>query len=66
MKPEAFRSWQRVVRDLVLSLVGTFMLIFETVAVRSPNAYVLAAGLTALGLPSAIRFDEWRQNGSPP
>lgn len=33
------------------------MLVYATVYETNPNPYVIAGGLTALGLPSAIRFD---------
>lgn len=60
----AYRAWQRIVRDLLLVGVGAFMLIYETVAVRAPNPYVIAGGLAALGLPPAIRLDLRARNYS--
>ncbi len=50
-------AWMRIVRDTVIVLVGTFMLVFETVYVSNPNAYIIGAGLVALGLPPALRLD---------
>jgi hypothetical protein len=50
-------SWLRILRDTLIVVVGTFMLVFETVFVPAPNAYVIAAGLVALGLPPALRLD---------
>jgi hypothetical protein len=53
-------DWDRAVRifrDGLIVVVGTFMLVFETVFAKTPNAYVIAAGLAALGLPPALRLD---------
>lgn len=49
--------WVRIFRDALIVVVGTFMLVYETVFARTPNAYVIAAGLAALGLPPALRLD---------
>lgn len=43
--------------------VGAFMLIHETITKDVPNPYIIAGGLTMLGLPPALRFDEWRRGG---
>jgi hypothetical protein len=64
MSPETVRAWQRILRDVVIVAVGAFMLIHETVTKDVPNPYIIAAGLTMLGLPPALRFDEWRRGGS--
>ncbi len=50
-------AWMRIVRDTVIVVVGTFMLVYETVFIQNPNAYVIGAGLVALGLPPALRLD---------
>ncbi len=50
-------AWMRIVRDTAIVTVGTFMLVFETVFVTNPNAYIIGAGLVALGLPPALRLD---------
>lgn len=55
--PKAYRAWQRIIRDTLLVSVGAFMLLYETIAVPSPDPYVIAGGLAALGLPPAIRLD---------
>lgn len=55
--PKVYRAWQRIIRDLLLVSVGAFMLIYETIATSSPDPYVIAGGLAALGLPPAIRLD---------
>jgi hypothetical protein len=61
MTPEAIKQWQDIFRDLVITLVAAFMLIYETVYVVSPNPYVIAAGLTLLGAPAALRLDKVRR-----
>jgi hypothetical protein len=63
--------WVRIFRDGLIVVVGTFMLVFETVFAKTPNAYVIAAGLAALGLPPALRLDlrssgERRSRRPPP
>jgi hypothetical protein len=50
-------SWIARARDIAIVSVGTFMLIYETVFVINPNAYLIGAGLAALGLPPALRLD---------
>ena len=60
MTPEAVRQWQSIFRDVVITLLAAFMLIFETVFRDSPNAYVIGAGLTLLGIPPALRLDRAR------
>lgn len=57
MDPEEARAWVRIFRDAVIVLVGTFILVYETVADADPNLYLIGAGLAALGLPPAFRLD---------
>lgn len=54
---EAWDSWLRIFRDSLIVIVGAFMLVFETVFAQNPNAYLIGAGLAALGLPPALRLD---------
>jgi hypothetical protein len=54
---KVYRAWQRIIRDTLLVSIGAFMLVYETVATSSPDPYVIAGGLAALGLPPAIRLD---------
>lgn len=61
MSPEAARQWQAIFRDLVITLLATFMLLYETVFAKEPNAYIIGAGLTLMGAPFAIRLDTWRR-----
>lgn len=60
---EVARSWVRIARDSACVAVGAFMLIYETAFAHDPNAYIIGGGLTALGLPSAIRLDLRRKDG---
>lgn len=57
MNTELWDSYVRITRDLLIVFVGTFMLVFETVFAPNPNAYIIGAGLAALGLPPALRLD---------
>ena len=61
MTPEALRQWQAIFRDTVITVLAAFMLVFETVFADSPNAYIIGAGLTLLGIPPALRLDTWRR-----
>lgn len=65
---EAIRAWQRIARDTLIVGIGAFMLLYETVGARIPDPYLIGAGLVALGVPPALRFDERRRNGddAPP
>jgi hypothetical protein len=56
MKPATARAWTRIVRDIATVAVGVGMLGHETLS-DTPNAYVIGAGLAALGLPPALRLD---------
>jgi hypothetical protein len=58
--PEEARAWARIFRDFTIVVVGAFMLVYETVVAAEPNAYLIGAGLAALGLPPAFRLDEHR------
>lgn len=62
--PDDYRAWIGVVRDALIVGVGAFMLVFETVFAHAPNPYLIGAGLTALGLPAAIRLDLGRKTKS--
>lgn len=60
--PDEYRAWIGVVRDAFIVAVGTFMLVYETAFVSNPNPYLIGGGLTALGLPAAIRLDLRKKN----
>lgn len=55
--PDEYRIWIGITRDAILVAIGAFILIYQTVLAPNPNPYLIGAGLTALGLPSAIRLD---------
>ena len=48
-----------MIRDFAIVIVGVFILLHEELSRGSPNPYLIAAGLVALGLPPALRADEW-------
>lgn len=62
MTAEQWRVWQTIFRDVTITLVAAFMLIFETVVSHDPNAYIVGAGLTLLGIPPALRLDRKRRD----
>lgn len=64
MTPQQIRAWQAIARDIVITVVATFMLIFETVGSESPNPYIIGAGLTLLGIPPALRIDRARRSNT--
>lgn len=64
MTPDTLKAWQPVIRDFVIVLVATFILIHETIVNSDPNAYLIGAGLTLLGAPAAIRADALRRKGN--
>lgn len=51
--PPNSERW-RLLRDVAMVALGTFMLIHETLA-PEPQPLILGAALTLLGLPGAIR-----------
>lgn len=63
--PDEYRAWIGVLRDAALIVVGIFMLIYETAFVV-PNPYIIGAGLTALGLPAALRLEVKRKPDDEP
>lgn len=66
MNPEQVRAWQGIFRDIVITVLAAFMLVFETVVAIVPNVYIIGAGLTLLGIPPALRLDSLRKKGSEP
>lgn len=62
MTQEQLRAWQAIFRDVVITLVAAFMLLYETVFVASPNAVVIGGGLTLLGIPPFLRLDARRRS----
>lgn len=57
MDLETLRAWQRIFRDFVIVLIGAFILVYETVAAKAPNPYLIGAGLTTLGVPPLLRLN---------
>lgn len=64
MTPEEIRQWQAIFRDLVITLLAAFMLVYETVWARVPDPYLIGAGLTLLATPAALRLDKIRRKKS--
>ncbi|OQZ07272.1 MAG: hypothetical protein B6D36_00740 [Planctomycetes bacterium UTPLA1] len=62
MTPSAFRAWQRIFRDVLITVIGGFILIHETLTSDDPNPYLIAAALAAFGLPPALRLDQRRRD----
>lgn len=56
--PDVIRAWIRVGRDIAFALLGSAMLIWETVFAPAPDPMIIAAALVVLGLPPALRIDE--------
>lgn len=61
MTPERFSAWQTIFRDVVITILAAFILVFETVSAAEPNAYLIGAGITLLGVPAALRLDSFRR-----
>lgn len=64
MDPDALKAWQSIFRDVVITILASFMLVFETVFAHEPNAYIIGAGLTLLGIPPALRLDRTRRRNA--
>jgi hypothetical protein len=52
------RAWARIARDVVITVLGAFILIWQTVFAVSTNPLLVGAGLLLLGLPPAFRVDQ--------
>lgn len=61
MTPERLSAWQTIFRDTVITILAAFMLVYETVVAAEPNAYLIGAGITLLGVPAALRLDSFRR-----
>jgi hypothetical protein len=57
MDPVDWEAWVRVTRDVLIVLVGTFIMVFETVFAAMPSIELIGAGLALLGAPAALRLD---------
>lgn len=61
MKPSTARAWQRILRDFVITIVATFILVHETLTSDDPNWYLIGAAMALYGLPPALRLDDRRR-----
>ena len=63
MQPETLAAWLPIIRDLVIVLLGAFLLTFGTLRIHDATVLgiVLGAGLTLLGAPAAFRVDAIRR-----
>lgn len=61
MRPEALNAWVTLFRDVVMVVLATFILSYETVIISSPNPVLIGAGLSLLGVPAALRVDSARR-----
>lgn len=57
--PEKVNVWIKIIRDILTSCLGGFMLYYETVKVISPNYLIMFAGLTLVGSPVLLRLDQF-------
>jgi hypothetical protein len=55
--PVLIKQYQGIFRDAAIVLVGSFILVYETVWSLAPNWELIAAALTCFGLPPALRID---------
>lgn len=60
MTPASVRAWIRIVRDIAIVCVATFIAIHETVSSGDPNFYLLGFSATLFGIPAFLRLDERR------
>lgn len=47
----------KLIRDILLTAVGVFMLIWQTLS-SSPQPIILGAALVLLGLPATLRLED--------
>lgn len=59
MDPEIASAWGRILRDVAIVIVGVFILLHETLQSGAPDPALIGAGLVLLGVPPALRADEW-------
>lgn len=63
MNQSSVRAWIRIVRDIAIVVVATFIAIHETVTSGDPNFYLLGFAATLYGIPAFLRLDEKRFTG---
>lgn len=62
LTPSAVAEWQKIIRDTVILILATFIIVYEVAFKSSPNAYALGTALTLLGVPPALRLDSARRS----
>jgi len=55
VKPDSVRSWVMLAKDIVLLLVGIFIILHETIGFDPPSPALLAVAGTCIGLPIVSR-----------
>jgi hypothetical protein len=55
VKPDSVRGWISVAKDVLLLLVGIFIIIHETLGYDPPSRALLLVAGTCIGLPIATR-----------
>jgi hypothetical protein len=66
VSPDQFRAWQGIFRDIVITVLAAFMLVWQCVFAAAPNIYIIGAGVTLLGVPPALRLDSLRRRNEDP
>lgn len=66
MTPEQARAWVRVVRDVVLLMAGTYLLVQEQRTPGPADSILVGAAMGLLLGPAFLRADDWlrRRNGN--
>lgn len=66
MEPEALRKWLPVIRDTLIVVIASFMLLYGTTYVKEPGrlTLIIGGGLTLLGVPAGLRVRELARNGN--
>lgn len=64
MQPETLNAWIRIFRDIIIVILGTFMVFYGVTRITEPAVLtiVLGGGLTLLGVPAGIRVDALRRS----
>ncbi len=63
MASQGVDGWITGFRDVLLVVVAAFMLVFGTIFVTNPAllALIIGGGLSAFGVPAALRLDSLRR-----
>ncbi len=57
-------AWLIITRDIVSLVLGTFAFLWETVAVKDPNPYILSASTTMILGPAILAMRSLGGTGS--